>query len=779
MKFFILTLFPLFSLFAQTDDSWKVFSDSTPVRIDITINNATLQWIYNNVQSDSEHIASVRFRNAYIDETLDSIGFRLRGNTSRTSKKKSFKVSFNSFTKGRKFHGVEKLNLNGEHNDPSIIRSKLSFDLFRDMGITASRANHARVYINGVYYGLYVNVEHVDEEFLKKNFADDSGNLWKCLYGADLKYLGTDPAAYKKIMNGNERSYDLKTNETADDYTNIIRLAAMLNNTSAGALADSIDAFVDIARVLQYFAVNTLVGSWDDYRSLMNNYYLYHTPSSGKFTIIPYDYDNTFGVDWFNVTWATANPYQYPKAVDGPRPLWEKIIANDQYRDLYTHFLQFYRENAYALPLWEARLDRLKETITIAAAEDQYRTLDYGFTINDFNNSYTSGTYSKQHVKSGLKAFVNSRYTSLAGQLSMFNTMPTVYGISFAPAHPAATDSIAVTVSAFGAAGVREVWIRFTPNGSGAAQLFPMTYAPVPGTKRVEEYDRWTGTIPPRGSGTFRIAATDSLDRTLTYPRTGSVAVKTSAPSAPSVIVNEFMADNTTIPDPAGQYDDWIELYNPTAQPVVLTNKYLSDKSSSLTKWKFTQPGLIIAPGEYLIVWCDEEPLQPGIHAMIKLSAGGEFIALTDSDGVTVLDSLSFGPQRGNISFGRYPNAASSWGFMNPTPLASNSQILDVRQSDGLPHSFSLNAFPNPFNPSTTIVFTLPGHSSSGEGNSNRAVLEIFNLLGEHITTLVDQAGAPGRYLVSWNAARFSSGMYVARLRYGGWTHATRMMLLK
>ena len=127
--------------FAQSnDESWKLYSDNSVARIDISVDPASLEWMYNNVESDSEHFASMHFKNNLIDESVDSIGFRLRGNTSRVSQKKSFKVSFNTFISGREFYGVDKLNLNGEHNDPSIIRSKLCFDLFNDFGMTASRA---------------------------------------------------------------------------------------------------------------------------------------------------------------------------------------------------------------------------------------------------------------------------------------------------------------------------------------------------------------------------------------------------------------------------------------------------------------------------------------------------------------------------------------------------------------------------------------------------------------------------------------------------------------
>ena len=127
--------------FAQSnDESWKLYSDTSVVRIDIFVNPASLEWMYNNVESDSEHFAFMHFKNSFINESVDSIGFRLRGNTSRQSQKKSFKISFNTFVSGREFYGVDKLNLNGEHNDPSIIRSKLVWDLYQDIGMAASRA---------------------------------------------------------------------------------------------------------------------------------------------------------------------------------------------------------------------------------------------------------------------------------------------------------------------------------------------------------------------------------------------------------------------------------------------------------------------------------------------------------------------------------------------------------------------------------------------------------------------------------------------------------------
>ena len=133
------------------DESWKIYDDSTVGRVDITVDSTALIWMYNNVESDSLHMAEIHFDNNNINETVENVGFRLRGNTSRNSQKKSFKLDFNHFVQGRNFYDVEKINLNGEHNDVSILRSKLCWDLFHQIGIVSSRACHMEVYLSLIH----------------------------------------------------------------------------------------------------------------------------------------------------------------------------------------------------------------------------------------------------------------------------------------------------------------------------------------------------------------------------------------------------------------------------------------------------------------------------------------------------------------------------------------------------------------------------------------------------------------------------------------------------
>ncbi len=761
------------TLKAQSNDSWKIYTDSSLARIDVTIDTASLHWIYNHVTSDSEHYAQIRFRNSWIDETVDSIGFRLRGNTSRFSAKKSFKISFNSFIKGRRFHGVKKLNLNGEHNDPTLMRTKLSFDIYQIIDVPASRSSHARVYINNVYYGLYISVEDIGEDFLTKHYSDDNGNLWKCLYPADLQYLGDDPATYAALSSDNRPVYELQTNETQNDFSQLVRLIRVINTTPTNAMADSLETLVDIPTILKYFAMNVLLGSWDDYRSLMNNYYLYYYPSGNKFTLIPYDYDNTFGIDWSGTNWSIADPYNFPKVVTGPRPLSEAIFSQNQYKDLFTHFLKFYNSNVMPLNYWDSRIDRLKDSITAAAAEDTYRTLDWGFTVNDFLNSYSAISYTNQHVKFGLKQFIQLRTTSLPSQLHFTNAPPQAYDIYVTPSEPNGTDSIHVYAACFGNAGLKNASLLYLPGDSSTPQIYPMSFSPVTGTTIAEEADRWIAVIPPLGwgvNGTITIEVTDSLNQIQQSPRGKPIPIQTKQEVQQVLVINELLADNTNvITDQNGEYDDWIELYNSSDSIISLTGKYMTDNPAVLTKWRFTQPDVTIQPHGHLLVWCDDQTTQAGIHTNFKLSKSGEYAALTDTDGVTIIDSISFGAQTSNISFGRSVDGGGIWTAMSPTPNNANVGPNAVKEENTVPKEFSISAFPNPFNPVTHIEYTLP--------YSAYVTLTIFSTMGQEIRTLINELQTPGVKNIMFDAQDISSGVYFYKLEAVGMNDATKSIL--
>lgn len=405
-------------------DSGPLFDNNTIARVDIAIPPDSLARILEegNEQSDHEYMATFTFTRGDYQETIDSVGFRLRGNTSRYSSKKSFKVSLNTFIPGQKFQGVEKINLNGEHNDPSISRALLSWHLFRQAGVPGSRANHVRLYINGQYRGLYINVEHIDEEFVDLRFGNNNGNLYKCLWPADLVYRGTDPDAYK-FGNDGRRAYELKINEETDDYSDLANFIGILNNATPDILPLELNRVFNINAYLKYLAVEILAGHWDAYSYNKNNYYLYFNEGTRKFEFIPYDPDNTFGISWSDDDWSERNIYDWSKHGE-PRPLTRRILQNQVYRDRFSFYLDQLLTTAYSNTILDPLLDSIREQILGAAADDLFRTLDYGYSYQDFYNSFEQAAGA--HVRRGIKPFISTRSSSAREQLDLHPVDPII-----------------------------------------------------------------------------------------------------------------------------------------------------------------------------------------------------------------------------------------------------------------------------------------------------------------------------------------------------------------
>ncbi|HCO94537.1 MAG TPA: hypothetical protein DIU00_11405, partial [Phycisphaerales bacterium] len=154
-----------------------------------------------------------------------------------------------------------------------------------------------------------------------------------------------------------------------------------------------------------------------------------------------------------------------------------------------------------------------------------------------------------------------------------------------------------------------------------------------------------------------------------------------------SLVINELMASNNTwIQDPQGQYDDWIEIYNYGVNPVNIGGMYLTDNLSAPTKWRIpanNPAATTIAAGDFLLIWADDDTTDAGLHANFKLDAGGEQIALFDSDGNTLIDSITFPGQTTDISYGRYPDGSDYLRFFGiATPQAPNSDMYLDKVAD-------------------------------------------------------------------------------------------------
>ncbi len=195
-----------------------------------------------------------------------------------------------------------------------------------------------------------------------------------------------------------------------------------------------------------------------------------------------------------------------------------------------------------------------------------------------------------------------------------------------------------------------------------------------------------------------------------------SLLLAAAAPAQNGVVINEFVArNNNGIQDEAGQFEDWIELHNTTAAPVDLSGLFMSDDPALPAKWMIPA-GTMINPGDFLLIWADEDPLDGPMHASFKLAAAGESILLVDLDGVTVLDSVVFGLQQADVATGNLFDGAGPWvSLLDPTPMAPAEGPGGVRRYDALDqlqHSgrAALSGTPSP---GQTVILDLSGFPPS------------------------------------------------------------------
>jgi len=140
----------------------------------------------------------------------------------------------------------------------------------------------------------------------------------------------------------------------------------------------------------------------------------------------------------------------------------------------------------------------------------------------------------------------------------------------------------------------------------------------------------------------------------------------------PKVVINELLPKNTQFgSDEDGDFDDWIEIYNPSTQKQDISGYYLSDSKKNPTKWKFPEGTEIEANG-YLIVWADEDSTHvSGLHTNFKLSANGENVVLL-TPAMEVINLVEYPATVLEQSYARKPNGTGDFKWSVPTFSKSN-----------------------------------------------------------------------------------------------------------
>lgn len=408
MKNWLLTLTSLFFLsnivLAQPSD---FYDNKTVQEIKITFQESNWRYLL-----DSLRLNGSRFLlgNAEINGTkFPNIGVRYSGTRSFITggKRNGLFIKLNLVNRTQNLQGVQSVRLSSALRDPSMIREVLSYEIARDY-MPAPKANFAKVFINGEYYGLLVNVQPVDAKFLENGFGSSDGTFVKCNPPLDSK----EPADCKKKIHCN-LEYDAGPNcyfhnyELLSEYgwDDLIELTRILNEEPG-----KIESILNVDRTLWMLAFNNVLVNLNSYSGAVSeNYYIYRD-SFGKFNPIIWDMNLSFG-SFKNTGQGSDLDLKGLQQLDPllhetspTKPLISKLLKNDEYKRKYIAHMRTILYDWFVTEKYMTRAKELQSMIESLLVND----VNKFYEMEDFSKSLKSTIGQKSKIP-GIEELMDKR----------------------------------------------------------------------------------------------------------------------------------------------------------------------------------------------------------------------------------------------------------------------------------------------------------------------------------------------------------------------------------
>lgn len=271
-----------------------------------------LEELYNDPLADKYFPALFSF-----DDNQYDCEVKFRGATALLLPKKSWKIKFEDTNN---VFNAEKINLNSEFRDRTLMRNYLTMQLYQDLGYQASNTHFISFIINDVYMGVFVHIEEVDENFLERN-GKSSNDMFKAKeHGANMT----------QIVNCDGYSWCWESKiKSPDSYKGLQTLFSKFSYWSKEDFDGFIETEVDVDNILNYFAIEYSITSLDCFTK---NFFFYLNPVNDKYEMFPWDNDATFGNDWQGF-YTPSFIQSYKISHLNNQILFRRLIENDNWQN--------------------------------------------------------------------------------------------------------------------------------------------------------------------------------------------------------------------------------------------------------------------------------------------------------------------------------------------------------------------------------------------------------------------------------------------------------------
>jgi hypothetical protein len=219
---------------------------------------------------------------------LANVGVKFRGNSSYMmvprGSKRSLNLSLDFVDQSQSYLGYRSLNLLNANGDATFVRTSL-FSTIANAYLPAPRANFVRVVINGEVWGVYVNVQQYNKDFLRDFYHTEQGARWKVpgspMARGGLEYLGDSIAPYTRL-------FEIKTKNDSTRWRALVELTRVLNTTPTAQLPQVLPKYLAVDEVLRFLAVDIALANSDGYWTRASDYNIWQD-STGRFHVLPHD----------------------------------------------------------------------------------------------------------------------------------------------------------------------------------------------------------------------------------------------------------------------------------------------------------------------------------------------------------------------------------------------------------------------------------------------------------------------------------------------------------
>jgi hypothetical protein len=245
-------------------------------------------------------------------ETLANVGVRLKGSSSYRplSGKSAFKVDLNE-NEDLDYYGLQKLTLNNMLNDETQLHEGIAYEAFRLADVPCSRIGYAWVTVNGEDYGLYLNLETVDDRWGERMFGHDEGRVYEGGYPYYPESYTHADFVMREVEN-----FEL---ETGDDvqWADLSPIAAAVRGSDE-AFDEAASPYADLDEYARFQVGESWVGQWDGYAFASNNFRVYVDAGGDELMrMLPSGLDWTFtdyASNWGNSTMPLGRSCQASEA---------------------------------------------------------------------------------------------------------------------------------------------------------------------------------------------------------------------------------------------------------------------------------------------------------------------------------------------------------------------------------------------------------------------------------------------------------------------------------